>query len=403
MRWVFWILGLFAAAVALALALRLNAGGYALLVWPPYRVELSLNLLLLLLAAGFAVVYLLLRFIFGALGLPAKVRAFRERRRQENAHGMLLEALQAFFEGRYGLAEQAAARAMEAGESPGLGAVLAARAAHELRHYEQRDGYLARAQELAPGDAAMRIIAAARMLLDQRRFQEALLELKGLPEKHTAALRLELKAQQQAGNWEQTLPLVDQLERRGVFDETQAGQLRGYAHAENLQRHALDRHALEECWQKIPARQQRDAKVAAAAAQCFTALGDCAQANQIIEQALEKEWNSDLVALYAECAGSDAIRRIERAENWLKTNPHDAVLLLVLGKLCTQQELWGKAQSYLEASLSVEPTYSAHLALAQLHEGLGNLDAAHRHFHASLGLAGAQLKQTAGGRRRTAI
>ena len=402
MRWVFWILGLFAVAVALALALRLNTG-YALLVWPPYRVELSLNLVLLLLVAGFAVVYLLLRFIFGALGLPAQVRDFRERRRRETARSTLLEALEAFFEGRYGRAEKAAASAMESGESPVLGAVLAARAAHELRHYEQRDGYLARAEQLAPGDSALRIVAATSMLLDQRRFEDALLALNALPEKHTAALRLELKAHQQARNWEQALPLVDQLERRGVFDAAQAGQLRRYAHVENLQRHALDRRALEECWQKIPAREKRDAKVAAAAAQCYTALGGCAQANQIIEQALEAEWNSDLVALYAECAGLDAVRQIERAENWLKTNPRDAVLLLVLGKLCTQQQLWGKAQSYLEASLSVERTFSAYLALAQLHEGLGNPDAAHRHYRESLELASAQLKQLAGGRRRIPI
>ena len=402
MRWVFWILGLFALAVALALALRLSTG-YALLVWPPYRVELSLNLALLLLAAGFTLVYLLLRFVFGALGLPAQVRDFRERRRREKARSMLREALEAFFEGRYGRAEQAAASVMESGESPALGAVLAARAAHELRHYEQRDGYLARAEALTPGNSALRIIAAASMLLDERRFQDALLALKALPERHTAALRLELKAQQQAGNWEQTLPLVDQLEWRGVFDAAQAGQLRSYAYTENLQRQALDRRALEECWQKIPAREKRDAKVAAAAAQCFTALGDCAQANQIIEQALEAEWNSDLAALYADCAGPDVVRQIERAENWLKTNPRDAVLLLVLGKLCTQQRLWGKAQSYLEASLSVEPTYSAHLALAQLQEGLGNPDAALRHYRGSLELASAQLKQMAGGRRRIPI
>ena len=79
------------------------------------------------------------------------------------------------------------------------------------------------------------------------------------------------------------------------------------------------------------------------------------------------------------------------------------MLLLVLGKLCTRQQLWGKAQSYLEASLSVEPTYSAHLALAQLQEGLGNPDAALRHYRGSLELASAQLKQIAGGRRRIPI
>ena len=56
MRWIFWILGLFALAVAVALALRFN-DGYALFVWPPYRVELSLNLLALTLGGLGSAVY----------------------------------------------------------------------------------------------------------------------------------------------------------------------------------------------------------------------------------------------------------------------------------------------------------------------------------------------------------
>ena len=57
-------------------------------------------------------------------------------------------------------------------------------------------------------------------------------------------------------------------------------------------------------------------------------------------------------------------RRIERAESWLKQHPGDAALLLTLGRLCADRALWGKAQSYLDASLAIEPTYSAHLAAA---------------------------------------
>jgi len=402
MRWVLWILGLFALAVAVALGLRVNTG-YALLVWPPYRVEVSLNLLLLALALGFAAAYLLLRFILGAIELPGLVRVHRERRRREMAHATMLEALRAYFEGRYGRAEKAAASAMESGEMPALGAVLAARAAHELRRYEERDRYLERAEKLAPSDATMRIIAEAETLLDQQHFQDALLTLKALPEKHTAGLRLELKAQQLAKNWEQTLPLIDQLERRRVFDAAQAAQLRRYAHAENLKRKALDRHALEECWKKVPAQLKRDAKVAAAAAQCYMALGGCTQANHIIEEALDAEWDGGLIGQYAECFGAETVRQIECAEKWLHAHPRDAALLLVLGKLCAQQDLWGKAQSYLEASIAVEPSYSAHLALAQLSDRLGNADAAYKHYRRSLELAVERLKEITGGRRRTAF
>ena len=68
MRWVFTLLALFALAVGLALALRYN-DGYALLVLPPYRVELSLNLLVLILGASFVAGYVFVRFILGAVGL----------------------------------------------------------------------------------------------------------------------------------------------------------------------------------------------------------------------------------------------------------------------------------------------------------------------------------------------
>lgn len=402
MRWVFWILGLFALAVAAALALRFNTG-YVLLVSPPYRVEFSLNLFALGALALIGAGYIVLRLVLGAIDLPERVREFRARRQRDNARSALLDALRAFFEGRYGRAEKAAAAVIESDEMPALGAVLAARAAHELRRYEQRDEYLARAGERAPGDLAMRVIAEAELLLEQRRFQEALLALKALPEKHTAGLRLELRAQQQAKNWEPTLPLIDQLTRRGVFDAVQAAQLRRYAQIEILKRRALDRFSLEEYWQKIPAEQKRDAKVAAAAAQCFTALGGGEQACQIIEAALDHEWDSELVGWYAECAGAATVRRIERAEKWLRTNPRDSVLLLTLGRLCAEQELWGKAQSYLDASVAVEPSWSAHLALAELHDGLGHADAARRHYRESLDLAVAQLKQLTGGRRRTPL
>src|SRR3954451_5967469 len=114
MRWILWVVGSFALAVAIALALRFNSG-YALLVWPPYRIELSLNLLLLFAVVGFAALYLLLRFIFGAMALPAKVREFRARRARENARLQLLDATRAYLEGSFARAETTAASAIEHG------------------------------------------------------------------------------------------------------------------------------------------------------------------------------------------------------------------------------------------------------------------------------------------------
>lgn len=402
MRTLFWIIALIAMAVGLVIAARLNTG-YVLLVVPPYRVELSLNLLLIVLFSGFVAGHVLVRMVSGTLRLPARVREYRAARRHHKALAALNDALHHYFIGRYARAEKAAASLIKLGEHAGIGAIVAARAAHALRAYERRDAFLAQIPVQTPEDIAIKAVTEAELLLEHRRFHEALNILKALPKKHTAVLRLELKAQQMAKNWDQVLKLTDQLEKLRVFDVGQAEQVRRHALSENLRRKAMDGQALEAAWQKIPAPEQRDSRIAAVAAQSFIALGDCAQARQIIEASLKENWNSELAGLYAECPGDEAVKQIERAEAWLSAHPDDAALLLALGRLCAKQELWGKAQSYLEASISIEPSCSAHLALAQLQEKLENTDAARKHYRESLELAVAQLRQMSGGRRRTTL
>ena len=402
MKALAWFLAILAVAVGLTLFARYNTG-YVLVVLSPWRVEFSLNFLLVALAAAFFVAYVVMRAVSATVRLPRQVREYRLARRRDQARATLLDALREYFAGRYGRAEKAAAASIQAGEQPQLSAVLAARAAHELRAYDRRDAYLVQAGGANPEQDLPRVVTEAELLLEQRQYPEALERLKALPRKHTAALRLELKAQQQLKNWEQVLALTAELERRSVFDATQAGQVRRYALAEDLKRKALDTRALEDAWRKVPQQERANRRVAIAGAQCFIALGGCARAHSIIEEALAAEWDSELVGLYAECDGGDTRARIERAEAWLKAHPHDAVLLLTLGRLCAQQELWGKAQSYLDASIAIEPTYSAHLELARLNERLGNTEAARRHQRESLELALAQLKAVSGGRRRAAL
>lgn len=386
MRALFWILALFGLAVGLTVLARYNAG-YVLIVAGAYRVELSLTLALLVLLIGFFLIYGLVRVMVHTLRLPAQVRAFHARRRRDKAHSAFHEALEAFFAGRFGKAEKAAATALALGESPGLSAIIAARAAHGLKAYVKRDRYLNEATAFAPDSEPLRLMAQAELLLDERRYHDALETLKALPEKHTAALRLELRAAQELRHWDRVLPLVEQLEKRAVLSPPEATRIRRRAYTEILRTWSKDELALREFWEKIPQAERRDSQVAAAAARRFIRGKDFATARQIIEQALEETWDARLVALYADCPDSGAIRQIERAEGWLSHHSHDAALLVTLGKLCAIQELWGKAQSYLEASLAVEPRIDAHLALARLREARGERDKACEHYRESLNLA----------------
>ena len=53
-----------------------------------------------------------------------------------------------------------------------------------------------------------------------------------------------------------------------------------------------------------------------------------------------------------------------------------------------RQGLWGKAQSYIEASIALEPTHDGHMTLAALMEKIGKPQEAEKHFRRSAELAG---------------
>lgn len=398
MRWVIRIFVLGALATGLTLLASLNSG-YVLVALPGHRIELSLNFALILAVAGFVAVYILVRLLVTTLELPGRVARFRAGRRSAAAHDSLVGALRDYFAGRYARAERKLNRAVDLGEPADIGAVIAASAAHELRAPERRDRYLAGlTTDPAKPDAA-RAVSEARMLLDERRAEDALAALAVLPKKHTAALRLELRARQRLEQWDMVPALVDQLEKRGVFGRDRADTERSHAWRQLLERETGDAAGLAAVWKRVPDRYRRDIAVASAAATAFHALGRCTEAQEVIERCLDVDWDSRLVTLYGECSGPDTLRQIERAERWLKDHREDAALLLALGRLCARQQLWGKAQNYLEASIAVEPTYVAHLELARLHEHLERPEVAALQYRAGLDIAVSLLNRMSGGRR----
>lgn len=382
MKLLVWILGLFAAAVIVAMAA--NNPGYVLLVYPPYRIELSLTLFVSGLFLLMALVYLGLRLALAILRLPDEVRAYREGKALRKGREAMMEALTAFFEGRYATAERAAVRAMESGDNSGINPIIAARSAHELREFDKRDQYLANASGKAVGESTMRLIARTEFMLDQKQPQMALDTLKELSvggmHKHIGALQLELKAQQQAHNWDGVLSVIAQLEKRSAIAEVVATQMRQQAWMEKLREQKQDLLSLQTLWKTIPADFRMRPKIAALAAASFIKLQDCKNAQQILTASLDRQWNSDLVTLYGDCKQPNNIGQIEQAEAWLKEHPDDAGLLLALGKLCLHHGLWGKAQGYLNASISLAPSVAAYHALAKLSEKLENSQDAARYY-----------------------
>jgi HemY protein len=164
MKYLISILVLFAAAVALSTLLQNTA--YVLLVYPPYRIEVSLKLFVTLFLLVFGFGYWLIHLLTATTQLPAIVQKLRLDRARSTSRKLLDVTLRAFFEGRYVDAEKAATRAIKHGETSVLYPIIAARAANEQGATDRRDTYLQTAS-LQQGESTMKLLSATKARFDR--------------------------------------------------------------------------------------------------------------------------------------------------------------------------------------------------------------------------------------------
>ena len=390
MRWLMSLLIVGVLAVGLAMAGRYDPG-YVVLVYPPWRMEISFISFALAVTGLVISGVVLLRIAALTLGLPASVRAQREHRAAKKRDENFVGGLKAYVEYRYQDATQSLGQWQGDDARVGLARVLAARAAQEMRAVAQREHFIQDAT--AHGAELAAQLFEAEACLDAKDATAALVAInraKDIAPKHTALLRLELKARQMTGQWDEAERLLDALARSNALEAGVATQNRRITYAENLKRRAEDDRGLLEYWKKIPADFKADSWVARAAVRAFMQRGGHDTALDVLESALNREWNEDLVALYGELRGSNPTRQIEQAEKWLRAQSRDAQLLLTLAQLCSVQQLWGKAQSYLEASLAISASAEGHIRMAELKTQSGQSSEACQHYQKALALCRAQ-------------
>jgi HemY protein len=389
MRLLLWLVALMAAAIGIAVTARFNPGN-VVLFYPPHRIDLSLNFFVVLEALLFVLLYALVRAFSATLNMPARVAAYRQRKRERDGNKGLRDALKALFEGRFGHAEKAAARAADLPENAGLAALIGARAAHRMREPARRDIWLAGTVHDNTLKTA-RLMTVTELLVDDHQPEaalEAVAELNASGTRHIHALQWSMKAHQQAKNWPEVLRLVRSLDKHKALHPALSARLRELAYDALLSDNSHDAESIQRVWSTVPTLDRVKPYIAAHAATALNARGLHEEARATVEEALKAEWDDRVVRAYREAAapsGTPALlAQIENCEQWIRQRPNDAELALTLGSLCLKQKLWGKAQRYLEQALSdaTEPgmVRESHLKLAQMHEALGQHDEAAAHF-----------------------
>ena len=369
MRWILGLLVVLASAVAVALLLMFNRGNLAIF-WPPYRVDLSINTAVLLLIGLVVLMILSSKALLQLISLPSRVRSHREQRYKDRALNAFREATVALAEGRFARAEKQSRLALHLPEQGGAASLIAARACHGLRALDRRDQWIERcAVEFGLKDQAL--LLAADCAIEDKDGAAALAALNQLQPRtarQVHALRLRLSALEIEQQWQALLPVLAQLERRQMVAAPAAVALRLRAWRSLFSQTASDLAATKSLWRQIGRELAYESPIAEVAIEAFRRGGDNSAAADIADRVLKKRYSGTVVDQYAALDTIAARDKLQTMEQWLKRWGPESSLLAALGRVCSEQQLWGKAEAYLRESMAKDDAPSTRLALARLLE-----------------------------------
>ena len=386
MRAALWLLALFGVAVAVALFAGNNQAVVSIF-WPPQRVDVSFNLMVLLLAGLFLLLYLALRAMSALFSLPDQAQRWRAQQKERAMYGGLMDSLAHLLAGRYIRATKSAHNALaqekslaQLADSPGqadghslsraaqlrsLAHLLVAESAQSLQNKAVRDQHLQLALQSSAQRSALEVregvhFRAARWALEDRDADAALDWLTQLPQgaaRRTLALRMKLRAARQARQTAQALETARLLAKHRAFSQIAAQSIvRGLAL--ELLNEAHDPVQLQLAWDSLDDSERvMPELVVHAAARLLALHGDAAVARLWLLEVWERmlqPGSSISDALRIKLigvleAGLDSLDAgwLARIESAQLNRPNDANLQYLAGMACLSRQLWGKARQLL--------------------------------------------------------
>ncbi|MEN9844766.1 MAG: hypothetical protein RLZZ612_2595 [Pseudomonadota bacterium] len=394
MKTLFWMVALFAAAVALALLMGQNDATVTLF-WFPYRVDVSFNLVLTGLLLAFLLLHLALRSWTTLRGLPAQARRWRQLQRERQAYAALLDALSHQLAGRFVRARAAAQQVLEqvdalseaaeplprAAQMRVLAHLLAAEAAQSLQEKEQRQQHLVQALHTQRGtevQAAQEgaLLRAIQWAIEDQQLESAAHWMSQLPQgtaRRTLALRLKLKLARLSHDNRMALETARLLAKHKAFSPQAARSLLRSLF-ETALGHAHDPNQVRQVWKGLESNERQKPEVLLAVASRLNALGEFVSEEdddalllqpqlseskpQMQHAQLLREWLLPVWDVWTDLSPAQKMELIGvmqhsmqgldatwlgRIEDKQRQHPNEPLLQYLAAEAFFQQALWGKA------------------------------------------------------------
>jgi HemY protein len=376
------------ALVALAGHFLLEENGYVLVSFRGTVLEMSVPVALFLLALA----YLAVRLVVWLWRVPRELGEATARARVRWAGRQATRGYIAIAAGKLAHGERLLTRGARRSDAPLLNYLAAARLAHQQGDAARRDGWLRLAAQQEPAAEDAVLLAQSEMQMDDQSFDAAQATLERIRErnpKHNQALKLLAALHWRRKAWRPLLELLPLLRSMAPLPVEKLASWTRDAFAALLDEPGLDAAGIEALWNEVPRNQRGDARLVLARARALARTGSTAVAEAEVRRALREQWDAGLIRFYGELALVEVSQQLKNAEAFLKDRPEDPDLLLTVGRLSFRNQLWGKARSYLETSLAIQPAAETCEALGELLQRIGDKDGAARAFQRGLALGNA--------------
>jgi len=362
--------------------------GYVLIGRGSYTVELSLTLFVILQIISFVSLYVIIRVALKTWQMPKTISRWNKRYHRQKAHTASSTGLVQLAQGQWKKAESTLIKNAKNSDMPLVNYLSAARAAQKLNEPDRRDEYLELAKSQASKNKKFRgsndefaiQLTQAELQMAHGQLDKSFTLLKTLQKqtpKHPQVLLLLFQLYSRRKDYDSMLDILPEVRKLKLIasDELFQTEIELYTHAlNNLE---IDTGGdIVKLWKVIPNKVQTTNSIIELYSSLLIKKEKHDTINILLKKHLKENWNEKLILLYGDVESTNPVAQLEFAEQFLKQHEKNNSLLLTLGKLSKRCELWGKARSYLEASIGVKPHRETYRELGELLEQLGEPDKA---------------------------
>ncbi len=373
-----------------------GSNSYLLIVFNKTSIEMNLGFALLIIFSLLFIKWLVTKFLRGSFDgvIYTKQKIFGVG--DEKAQAKTVDGLIDFIEENWALARKKLTQSASKVKAPTINYLAAARSAYELDDEQGALELLHKAETSTDRGGLAIALTQARMQFGNKQYEQTLATLErasNISSEHPVILNLRLEVYTQLKDWVKLKKLLPILQKNNTVSIEKLHEIELNLHRTQLteqieKQKALSsdekKQTLKTIWSQMPTHIQQEECILSVYCAELMAIGAHDSAEKLLATGLEKKWIGQWLDLYGLLLCSDAKRPLQTAEKWLGKHSDSAPLLLALGRLCIQNQQWGRAVDFFEKSIALYSRTEAYAELARLLDHMGEHQKSHAYYKQGL-------------------